>query len=198
MWAEEGSFQWEAIFGGGSYDVGGWVQQTADSGYVITGWTRSFGAGSEDLYLIKTDSSGNAQWEKTFGGSDVETGNCVEQTSDGGYVIVGTTSSSGAGSYDVYLIKLAPVGVLVENLVDLVKIVNDESGITNSSLEAKLNPALNTLDDINDNNNVAAINTLGNFIKAVEGQRDKGDISVDDAQDLIDAAQYIIDLLTNG
>jgi len=193
-----GSFQWEAIFGGGSYDVGGWVQQTADSGYVITGWTRSFGAGSEDLYLIKTDSSGNAQWEKTFGGSDVETGNCVEQTSDGGYVIVGTTSSSGAGSYDVYLIKLAPVGVLVENLVDLVKIVNDESGITNSSLEAKLNPALNTLDDINDNNNVAAINTLGNFIKAVEGQRDKGDISVDDAQDLIDAAQYIIDLLTNG
>ena len=65
-------------------------------------------------------------------------------------------------------------------------------------MEAKLNAALNTLGDLNENNNVAAINTFGNFIKAVEGQRDKGDISTGEAQLMIDTAQYIIDLLNNG
>ncbi|MFC1636403.1 hypothetical protein ACFL5Z_16360 [Planctomycetota bacterium] len=98
------------------------------------------------------------------------------------------------------ILRIAPPtpAELVEDLVLLVMFVNEDNEITNSSLEAKLNAALNTLSDINENNNVAAINTLGNFIKAVEGQRDKGGIDPVDAQDLIDAAQYIIDLLTNG
>ena len=98
------------------------------------------------------------------------------------------------------IFRIAPMNPvdLLEDLVLLVITVNENNDITNSSLEAKLNAALNTLDDLNENNNVAAINTLGNFIKAVENQLDKGDISPEDAQDLIDAAQDIIDLLTNG
>jgi hypothetical protein len=85
----------------------------------------------------------------------------------------------------------------VEDLVLLVIIVNDDNEIMNSTLEAKLNGALNTLADINESNNVAAINTLGNFIDAVIRQRDRGDIPSLDAQDLIDAAQYTINLLTS-
>jgi hypothetical protein len=105
-----GNSQWEKTFGGGNYDFAQSVQQTKNGGYVIAGHTYSFGAGSSDVYLIKTDSNGNSQWEKTFGGSDWDWGNSVQQTKDGGYVIAGHTYSFGAGEYDVYLIKTEPNG----------------------------------------------------------------------------------------
>jgi hypothetical protein len=67
--------------------------------------TYSFGAGGDDVYLIKTNASGDTQWTKTYGGTSYDDGWSVQQTSDGGYIVAGYTQSFGAGLGDVYLIK---------------------------------------------------------------------------------------------
>jgi hypothetical protein len=99
------SIQWSQPFGGSNGDVGVSVQPTADGGYVIAGTTYSYGAGISDVWLIKTNASGNKVWDKTYGGWADDSGSSVQQTADGGYVLAGTTYSYGAGGYDVWLIK---------------------------------------------------------------------------------------------
>ena len=100
-----GDTVWTKIYGGAGTDEGQCVQQTTDSGYIIVGWTESFGAGAWDVWLLKTDADGDTLWTKTYGGIFVDYGYSVQQTNDGGYIIVGWTKSFGAGDYDVYLVK---------------------------------------------------------------------------------------------
>jgi len=96
---------WTRTYGGVSGDFGYGVAQTVDGGFVIVGNTQSFGVGSDDIYLVKTDASGDTMWTRTFGGTDSDRGLSVVQAADSGYVITGCTRSSGAGNYDVWLIK---------------------------------------------------------------------------------------------
>jgi hypothetical protein len=101
----EGGEMWSETFGYVQPDYGACVQQTTDGGYVVVGYTKSYGAGRSDAWLIKTTSSGHVEWTKTYGGTEYDEGAYVRQTQDGGYVVVGRTNSFGAGSYDAWLIR---------------------------------------------------------------------------------------------
>ena len=104
-----GNEQWSQTFGGDYNDWGHSVQQTIDGGYILTGWTLSFGNGG-DIYLVKTDLDGNEEWSQTYGGEYNEGGYCGKQTIDGGYIICGYTESFSLNE-DVYIIKTDESGI---------------------------------------------------------------------------------------
>jgi len=93
---------WTKTFGGSNIDVGHSVQETNDGGYIIAGYTRSYGTMSgRNIWLVKTDAQGSEEWNNAYGGNDDEEAYSVQQTSDAGYIIAGYTKSFGAGSNDV-------------------------------------------------------------------------------------------------
>jgi hypothetical protein len=108
-----GDVLWERTYGGDGADVGRSVKQTMDGGYVIAGETKSFGEGETDVYLVKTDESGNVLWERSYGGRSDDLGRSICTTSDGNYVVVGTTKSFGTGGEDVWLIKIDTNGNVI-------------------------------------------------------------------------------------
>jgi hypothetical protein len=101
----DGNMIWSKTYGGISWDWGESVAE-APGGYLIAGGTYSFGEGSSDVYLIRTDTDGDSVWARTYGGASFDAGYSVQPTSDGGFIIAGLTESFGAGESDVYLIKI--------------------------------------------------------------------------------------------
>jgi hypothetical protein len=104
-----GDTLWTRTYGGTGIDIGKCVWQANDGGYIIAGYTESFGAGMKDVYVIKTDGSGAVQWSRTFGGALDDEAAAVQQTTDGGYILAGYTESFGVNR-DMYLIKLDSAG----------------------------------------------------------------------------------------
>jgi len=101
----DGNEVWYNTFGGRDGD-GAWsVLQAPDRGYVLAGFTGSFGARKYDMYLVRTDGSGNEVWSNRFGGAENEIAYCVRPTSDGGYVLAGYTESYPVGESRAYLVK---------------------------------------------------------------------------------------------
>ncbi len=105
-----GNIQWNRTYGGIGNDALLSIVQTSGGGYVMAGWTNSSGAGNNDAWLVKTEASGNIIWSKTYGGTASDQGWGVVQTTDGGYAVSASTSSSGAGGSDVWLFKTDAVG----------------------------------------------------------------------------------------
>lgn len=95
-----------AIGGIGNDNLNSIIHST-DGGFILGGYTSSFGAGGNDFYIVKCDSNiGTIQWSRTIGGAGLDVGLSVTKTSDGGCAVSGETLSFGAGNYDAYLVKL--------------------------------------------------------------------------------------------
>ena len=107
-----GELSWARTAGGSGVDSASSVAQTTDDGYIVTGNTTSWGSGGEDVLLLKYASDGTLSWAKTAGGGASDKANAVAQTTDGGYIVAGSTFSYGAGNSDAFLLKYAGNGTL--------------------------------------------------------------------------------------
>jgi hypothetical protein len=123
-----GNIQWQKSLGGDTIDMAYSVQQTIDRGYIIAGNTYSnngdisgnHGGWWQDSWIVKLDTAGNIQWQKCFGGTGGDQANSIKQTTDGGYIFTGaTTSNNGnvSGNHDItgnttdyWLVKLDTSG----------------------------------------------------------------------------------------
>ncbi len=105
-----GAEQWTKTLGGTGTDNGHDIVQTTDGGYAVTGGTASYGAGGDDLWISKFNSSGVEQWTKTVGGAASDYGRAIIQASDGGFAVTGLTNDFGAGSNDQWFIKFGAGG----------------------------------------------------------------------------------------
>ncbi|MCP4136378.1 MAG: carboxypeptidase regulatory-like domain-containing protein [bacterium] len=108
-----GVAQWEKTYGGAEEnDEAKAIDTTSDGGCIVAGYTRSYGSGGTDFWILKLDSSGSMEWQEFFGGTGDETPRTIQQTLDGGYIVGGYTTSFGSGSDDMWILKLDSSGQL--------------------------------------------------------------------------------------
>ncbi len=121
-----GNVEWERAYGGTGWEEAWCIEQTFDGGYIVAGRANSNDgdvtgnhAGSLDFWILKLNSIGNIEWQKSLGGSNEDTAHSVKQTSDGGYIIIGEANSNDGdvtgsnGDTDFWVVKLGSDGELV-------------------------------------------------------------------------------------
>jgi len=118
------SIEWQSAFGGSEIDSCRDIEETSDGGAIFIGDTRSSDGdvsnfnGDRDYWIVKTDSNGTIEWESAFGGTDDDFGTSIEQTSDGGYIAIGSSKSTDGdisnpvGIFNIWVIKLNSAGVI--------------------------------------------------------------------------------------
>ncbi len=110
---DAGEILWQNTYGGTGRETGSSVIQTDDMGFMVSGYSTSFGNGDLDLWLLKTDNAGNQLWYKIFGGMANDYGHMIEKSSDTAYLITGYTESSGAGGRDLWVMKIDNAGNVI-------------------------------------------------------------------------------------
>ena len=159
-----GNFEWQKTLGGTNEDFAKSIQQTSDGGYIVSGYTFSNDGnvssfkGVYDSWVVKLNSVGDLEWQKTLGGTNADAANDIIQTSDGGYIVIGDTVSNNTGDvtgfhnslgsdyWDIWLVKLNSTGTIVwkkalggavQDIGNSIKRTNDGgfviAGSTNSS-----------------------------------------------------------------
>jgi uncharacterized delta-60 repeat protein len=108
--ASDGNIEWQKTYVGNYTDEAYSIQQASDGGYIVAGETQSFGAGNGDIWILKLASDGTIKWQKTYGGTQSDEASSIQQTSDGGYIVAGSTDSYGAGERDFLVLKLSSNG----------------------------------------------------------------------------------------
>ena len=106
----DGTVAWQRTYGGAGSDAASSIQQTADGGYIVAGYTT--GGSNADAWVLKLGSDGAVAWQKAYGGSGDEVASSVRQTADGGYIVAGFTRSFGSGNADAWVLKLGSDGTV--------------------------------------------------------------------------------------
>ena len=116
--AQAPAIQWQKTLGGTDFDSNALIQQTPDGGYIIAGYSRSNDGdvsgnhGIGDIWIVKLNSNRTLQWQKTLGGTGDDGPSRIQQTSDGGYIVAGSTNSTNGditgnhGETDFWIVKL--------------------------------------------------------------------------------------------
>jgi hypothetical protein len=99
-----GNLQWAKSYGNGD-EIGYNIQQASNGDFILLGITSNYSAGLSDLYLVRTDSTGNVIWGKGYGGTNWEYPYSLKNTRDGGFILAGSTYSFGTGESDLLLVK---------------------------------------------------------------------------------------------
>ena len=139
----ENEIQWAKRIGGGGWDEALCIEQASDGGFIIAGWSSSFGLGGSDALVLKLDSDGKLEWARVIGGPDSDKAAWVTEAADGSFIVVGATDSFGKGG-DIFVLKISSAGDLIwaraiggEGREEGIKVLEKDggyivAGITNS------------------------------------------------------------------
>jgi Secretion system C-terminal sorting domain len=121
---DTGGIRWQKCLGGFNFDDAYWIEQTSDHGYIVAGNSRSINGnvtgnhGGDDCWIVKLDDTGRIQWQKSLGGSLSDGAASIQQTTDGGYIVGGSSNSNDLevsgnhGSADCWVVKLDDTGAI--------------------------------------------------------------------------------------
>ena len=107
---ESGELIQQKAYGGDGWEEASCIQETSEGGYVVAGYTDSYGAGNRDAWILKLDASLDIEWQKTYGGTENDRAYAIREVSTGGYIVTGRIDSYGSGRSDLWLLKLDVMG----------------------------------------------------------------------------------------
>ena len=110
---ENGDIEWHKEYGGNGYDIGLSVLETNDNGYMVAGTTLSFGAGGMDAWILKLDSQGDIEWQKTYGESGNDEISSIQPVDNNKYIVLGNAASFGQGGFDIWLFEISNLGDVI-------------------------------------------------------------------------------------